>query len=57
MISVTPGADRKWRRRRLTNSIKKSLRELNIQLAQLNRQVSSKVDLRDGDLEEPGVTG
>jgi hypothetical protein len=48
MSSVTSGADRNWRRR-LTNSIKESLRELNIQLAQLNRQVSSKADLCDGD--------
>src|SRR5947199_10812078 len=51
MSSVTSDADRKRRRRRLTTSIKESLRELSIQLAQLNRQVGGKVDLRDGDLE------
>src|SRR5206468_8984540 len=51
MTSVTSDADRKRRRRRLTTSIKESLRELSIQLAQLNRQVGGKVDLRDGDLE------
>src|SRR5256885_11364066 len=52
MSSVTSDADRKRRRRRrLTTSIKESLRELSIQLAQLNRQVGARVELRDGDLE------
>jgi DNA-binding MarR family transcriptional regulator len=51
MSSVTSDADRKRRRRRLTTSIKESLRELSIQLAQLNRQVGTRVELRDGDLE------
>jgi len=51
MSSVTSGADRKRRRRRLTTSIKESLRELSVQLAQLNRQVGARVELRDGDLE------
>ncbi len=51
MSSVTSDADRKRRRRRLTTSIKESLRELSVQLAQLNRQVGARVELRDGDLE------
>src|SRR5439155_1070423 len=42
MSSVTSDADRKRRRRRLTTSIKESLRELSIQPAQLNRQVGAR---------------
>ena len=39
------------RRRRLTNAIKESLRELSIQLSLLNHQVGTQVDLRDVDLD------
>jgi DNA-binding MarR family transcriptional regulator len=39
------------RRRRLTNAIKESLRELSIQLSLLNHQVGTHVDLRDVDLD------
>jgi DNA-binding MarR family transcriptional regulator len=39
------------RRRRLANSIKESLREMNIQLSLLNHQLSSRLDLKDVDLE------
>jgi DNA-binding MarR family transcriptional regulator len=39
------------RRRRLTNDIKESLRELSVQLSLLNHRVSARVDLKDIDLE------
>jgi DNA-binding MarR family transcriptional regulator len=38
-------------RRRLSNEIKESLRELSIQLALLNHQVVAHLDLNDGDLQ------
>lgn len=38
-------------RRRLTNDIKESLRELSVQLSLLNHHVSARVDLKDVDLE------
>jgi DNA-binding MarR family transcriptional regulator len=38
-------------RRRLTNAIKESLRELAIQLSLLNRQVGTELELRDVDLD------
>ena len=38
------------RRRRLSTEVKESLRELSIQLAQLNHQVVAHLDLNDGDL-------
>ncbi len=38
-------------RRRLTNSIRDSLRELNAQLSQLNHQVSARLEMKDVDLE------
>jgi DNA-binding MarR family transcriptional regulator len=37
-------------RRRITNAVKDSLRELTVQLSLLNRQVSVHVDLKDVDL-------
>lgn len=39
------------RRKRLTNRIKDGLRDLSVQLALLNHQVGSHLDLRDTDLE------
>jgi DNA-binding MarR family transcriptional regulator len=39
------------RRRRLSNEIKESLRELSTQLALLNHQVVSRLGLNDGDLQ------
>jgi DNA-binding MarR family transcriptional regulator len=38
-------------RRRQTTAIKDSMRELNNQLAMLNRRVSAQIDLRDTDLD------
>lgn len=52
MSSVSSSdADAPRRKRRLTNDIKESLRELSVQLSLLNHQVSGKLDLRDADLE------
>ncbi|MBC6451000.1 MarR family transcriptional regulator [Actinokineospora xionganensis] len=52
MSSVSSSdADDRRRKRRLTNDIKESLRELSVQLSLLNHQVSGKLDLRDADLE------
>ncbi|SEG79824.1 DNA-binding transcriptional regulator, MarR family [Actinacidiphila yanglinensis] len=39
------------RRRRLTNRIKESVHDLNVQLTLLNHQVGAHLDLRDADLE------
>jgi DNA-binding MarR family transcriptional regulator len=39
------------RRRRLTGRIRTGMRELNIQMALLNRQVGAHLDLREADLE------
>jgi DNA-binding MarR family transcriptional regulator len=39
------------RRRRLTNEIKESLRELRVQLALLNHRIGGQLDLRDVDLD------
>jgi DNA-binding MarR family transcriptional regulator len=39
------------RRRRLSNAIKESLRELSIQLSLLNHQVGVRLDLKDVDLD------
>lgn len=50
MSSVT-SASVKRRRRRLTNEVKESLRELSIQLSLLNHQVSARVELRDFDFD------
>jgi DNA-binding MarR family transcriptional regulator len=47
----TTDADSTRRRRRLTNGIRESLRELRIQLSLLNHQVGTRVDLRDVDLD------
>ncbi|MGW0811474.1 MarR family transcriptional regulator [Nonomuraea sp. NPDC002799] len=50
MTSPTPeNADVARRRRRVTATIKDSLRELNTQLSLLNHQVSAHVDLKDVD--------
>ena len=38
------------RRRRLATEIKESLRDLSIELSLLNRQVVTRIDLKDGDL-------
>ena len=52
MSSVTSGeADARRRKRRLTNAIKESLRELSIQLSLLNHQVGTHLDLKDVDLD------
>jgi DNA-binding MarR family transcriptional regulator len=52
MSSVTSeDADARRRKRRLTNSIKESLRELSIQLSLLNHQVGAHLDIRDVDLD------
>ena len=52
MSSVTSGqADARRRKRRLTNTIKESLRELSIQLSLLNHQVGTRLDIRDVDLD------
>lgn len=48
--SALEEAESARRRRRVTNAIKESLRELSIQLSLLNRQVSAHVDLKDVDL-------
>ncbi|MFC4117076.1 MarR family winged helix-turn-helix transcriptional regulator [Nonomuraea zeae] len=47
MTSVTDGGGRQ--RRRLTNAVKEELRDLNIQLSQLNRRVGASVNLKDVD--------
>ena len=52
MSSVTNGdADARRRKRRLTNTIKESLRELSIQLSLLNHQVGARLELKDVDLD------
>ena len=52
MDSTLPGAASAARRRkRLTNRIKDGLRDLSVQLALLNHQVGTHLDLRDTDLE------
>jgi DNA-binding MarR family transcriptional regulator len=52
MISIVSGdADATRRRRRLTTTIKKSLRELSIQLSLLNHRVGAHLDLNDVDLD------
>ena len=52
MSSVTSGqADARRRKRRLTNAIKESLRELSVQLSLLNHQVGARLDIRDVDLD------
>jgi DNA-binding MarR family transcriptional regulator len=49
---MSPGASGAGRsRRRLATEIKDSLRELSNQLAMLNRQVGSRLDLKDVDLD------
>jgi DNA-binding MarR family transcriptional regulator len=45
------------RRRRLTVTVKDSLRELGTQLAQLNQQVSARVDLKGADFACLGLIG
>src|SRR5215467_2207709 len=50
MSSVQDGDERRHRRR-LVNTIKESLRELSIQLSLLNHQVSTRVELKDTDLD------
>ena len=52
MSSVTSGStDARRRKRRLTNTIKESMRELSVQLSLLNHRVGARLDLRDGDLD------
>lgn len=51
MDAVASGPSEAGQRRRLANSIKESLREMNIQLSLLNHQLSSHLDLKDIDLE------
>jgi DNA-binding MarR family transcriptional regulator len=50
MGPVTSGQSAAKQHRRLTNTIKESLRALNIQLSLLNHQVSAHLDLKDVDL-------
>jgi DNA-binding MarR family transcriptional regulator len=52
MNSISPeGRDTKRRRRRSTAAIKKSLRELSIQLSLLNHHVGANLNLKDVDLD------
>lgn len=51
MESVAADAGEARRRRRLTSSIKESVREMNVQLSLLNHQVSTHLGLKDVDLE------
>ena len=52
MDSTLPGAaSAARRRRRLNHRIKDALRDLSVQLALLNHQVGTHLDLRDADLE------
>src|SRR3982074_2718407 len=44
-------SDAQHRRKRLTSSIKQSLRELSIQLSLLNHQVGTRLGLNDVDLD------
>jgi len=48
---VSEDADAKRRRRRLTTTIKESLRDLRVQLSLLNHRVVGHLDLRDVDLD------
>src|SRR5512139_3141103 len=50
MSSVSSG-DAARRRRRLTSTVKESLRGLSIQLTQLNHKVSAALDLRSVDMD------
>jgi DNA-binding MarR family transcriptional regulator len=45
------GPDASWRRRRLSQAIKESLRDMSVQLSLLNHQVSGHIDLKGTDLE------
>jgi len=52
MTSISSSdSDAQHRRRRLTSSIKQSLRELSIQLSLLNHQVGTRLGLNDVDLD------
>src|SRR5262245_36797320 len=52
MSSIThEEPDQQRHRRRLTNAVKESLRELSIQLSLLNNQVGVRVDLKDVDFD------
>jgi DNA-binding MarR family transcriptional regulator len=51
METKTYDKDAQHRRRRLTATVKHSLRELRIQLAVLNLQVGAQLDMRDVDLD------
>jgi DNA-binding MarR family transcriptional regulator len=48
---LSEDADARRRKRRLTNTIKESLRELSIQLSLLNHQVGAHLDIKDVDLD------
>ncbi|HEX6674803.1 MAG TPA: MarR family transcriptional regulator [Actinomycetes bacterium] len=48
---VSEDADARRRRRRLTTTIKESLRDLRVQLSLLNHRVVGHLDLRDVDLD------
>ena len=50
MTSVRDRRTPARRRRRLATEIKESLRDLSIELSLLNRQVVTRIDLKDGDL-------
>lgn len=50
MAPVTSARSDHARRRRLTNVIKESLREMNIQLSLLNHHVGARLQLNDADL-------
>src|SRR5438045_3355629 len=49
METITHGSRRD--RRRMTNAIKESLRDLRVQLALLNHQVGTQLELKDVDLD------
>jgi DNA-binding MarR family transcriptional regulator len=48
---TTDDGEARRRKRRLTNTIKESMRELSIQLSLLNHQVGVHLDIRDVDLD------
>ena len=50
-MSSTPTMDAQRRRRRLTTTVKDSLRDLRVQLALLNHRVGANLELRDVDLD------
>jgi DNA-binding MarR family transcriptional regulator len=50
-MTTVPSTEARRNRRRLTTTVKESLRALNLQLALLNHQVSGRLALKDVDLD------